>query len=60
MLYVVVPSQISEINLEIPAAYEGAPEAQQDGQRKGNVIVLPNGTEKLKSGDVTSIMRPEE
>jgi hypothetical protein len=60
MLNVVVPTQISEINLEIPAAYEGAPKAQQGGQRKGNVIVPPNGTEKLKSGDITSIMRPKE
>jgi hypothetical protein len=42
------------------AAREDAPNAQQDGQRQGDVIVFPDSTDKLKSGDVASIMGPGE
>jgi hypothetical protein len=60
MLYDVMPSQVSEIDFEMAAALEGAPKAQQDCQRQGDVIVFPENTDKLKCGDVASIMWPGE
>jgi hypothetical protein len=60
MLYDVVPGQVLEINFEIAAAREGPPDAQQEGHRQGDVIVFPENTDKLISGDVTSIMGPGE
>jgi len=56
MLYDVVPSQVFKIDFEIAAAQERAPNAQQDGQRQGDVIVFPDSADKLKGGDVASIM----
>jgi hypothetical protein len=56
MLYDVVPSQVFEINFEMAAAFEGTPNAQQDCQRQGDVIVFPENTDKPESGDVASIM----
>jgi hypothetical protein len=55
MLYDIVPSQVLQINFEMAAALEGAPKAQQDCQRQGDVIVFPENTDKLKNGDVASI-----
>lgn len=57
MLYSVVPGQVFEIEIEIAAAHEGASNAQQDGQWKGDVIVFPESNDELKGGDVTSVMR---
>jgi hypothetical protein len=51
-----VPSQVFEINFEMAAAFEGTPNAQQDCQRQGDVIVFPENTDKPESGDVASIM----
>ena len=56
MLYDIVPSQVFEIDFEKASAQEGAHNAQQDRQRQGNVIVFSKNTDKLKSGDVASIM----
>jgi hypothetical protein len=53
-----MPGQVFEINFEMATAREGAPEAQQEGQRQGDVIVLPENADQLKGGDVTSIMWP--
>lgn len=60
MLDEAMPSQVCEIDLEIAATQEGAPDAQQDGQRQGDVIVMPENTDKLEGGDVASIMGPRE
>jgi hypothetical protein len=60
MLNDVVPSQVFEINLEMAAARERAPDTQQDSQRQGDMIVLPENADKLKSGDVASIVGPRE
>jgi len=42
------------------AARERAPDTQEDGQRQGDMIVLPENADKLKSGDVASIVGPRE
>jgi hypothetical protein len=56
MLYDIMPGQVFEIDFEIAAAHEGAHNTQHGGQRQGEVIVFPHGTDKLESGNVTSIM----
>ena len=57
MLYDVVPGQVFEIEFEIAAAHEGAYNARQDGQCKGDVIVFSESNGESKSKDVTSVMR---
>lgn len=60
MLYDVMAGQVLEIDFKMAAAHECAHETQHGGQRQGEVIVFPQGTDKLEGGNVTSIMRAGE